>query len=177
MHSNLSPSYQIYKCHWENCPAELHNLDTLRKHVHKQHRERLGQGPPYPCRWADCWEHDSDAGRRKPADDDGDADGADGQRQRLSFMDAGAWDAHVEDAHLVGYKWRPVPELAGDHRSESRDRRTSGRGGELGSQETFDESALAKTKKGIGGMGIYASGSDIVNDKKRDILARGSARQ
>lgn len=31
--------HTIYKCGWKGCPSELHNLDTLRKHVYK-HRDQ-----------------------------------------------------------------------------------------------------------------------------------------
>lgn len=46
------PEYKVYKCRWEECPAELHNLETLKKHVRK-HRTKHGKGP-YPCLWANC---------------------------------------------------------------------------------------------------------------------------
>ena len=42
-------SFQVYACQWQNCQAELHNLDTLRKHVLKLH-------VPYSisCMWRGC---------------------------------------------------------------------------------------------------------------------------
>ena len=42
------PVYQVYRCEWQGCSAELHNLDTLRKHVFKLHYQ---EGD---CKWADC---------------------------------------------------------------------------------------------------------------------------
>ena len=168
----LSPSYQVYNCRWENCPAELHNLHTLRKHVHKQHRERTGQGPPFACKWADCWDNNSDA-RSRPADLADEAGDAKGQRERLIFADAEAWNWHVEERHLNVYKRQPVSELA-ENPDESREKGSSGHDDDaMEDQDTIDGSDLAKKKKGIGGAGIYATGSDIVTDKKREVLARG----
>ncbi|KAI9930588.1 hypothetical protein ASPWEDRAFT_27106 [Aspergillus wentii DTO 134E9] len=42
-------SYQVYPCEWENCQAELHNLDMLRQHLLKLHI-------PYhiSCKWKEC---------------------------------------------------------------------------------------------------------------------------
>ena len=42
-------SYPVYACEWKNCPAELHNLELLRKHVLKVHI-------PYTltCGWLGC---------------------------------------------------------------------------------------------------------------------------
>ena len=42
------PVYQIYRCEWRGCGAELHNLETLRKHVFKLHH-REGD-----CKWEGC---------------------------------------------------------------------------------------------------------------------------
>ena len=44
-----SPVYQVYPCQWEDCVAELHNLDTLRKHVFKLHAKTS-----HACRWHGC---------------------------------------------------------------------------------------------------------------------------
>ncbi|GIK05721.1 hypothetical protein Aspvir_009834 [Aspergillus viridinutans] len=42
-------SYQVYTCGWENCQAELHNLEMLKKHIFKVH-------VPYTltCQWKNC---------------------------------------------------------------------------------------------------------------------------
>ena len=99
-----APSYKIYKCRWGHCPAELHNLDTLRKHIRKQHRERLGDGP-WPCKWADCSD-DSHSGRERHVSDRGEATGSDergGNGKRLTFEVDKAWDTHMEIKHLSEY--------------------------------------------------------------------------
>ncbi|PLB33647.1 putative C2H2 finger domain protein [Aspergillus candidus] len=45
----LPVSYQVYACRWQNCQAELHNLEMLRKHILKLH-------VPYSisCAWKGC---------------------------------------------------------------------------------------------------------------------------
>ena len=98
------PSYKTYKCLWQACPAELHNLNTLRKHIRKQHRERLGSGP-WPCKWADCYDSRS-SGKRKSGSityEAHEAKDADGQRQRLIFANDDAWDRHIERNHMGVY--------------------------------------------------------------------------
>ena len=47
------PRYQSYKCKWQNCTAELHNLETLRKHVFKVHRKETLRNT-LECLWGDC---------------------------------------------------------------------------------------------------------------------------
>lgn len=48
------PSYRAYKCCWDKCPAELHNLDTLKKHVRKHRNEEDMKRGPVPCKWGNC---------------------------------------------------------------------------------------------------------------------------
>ena len=48
-----SPSYPVYKCLWEGCQAELHNLETLRKHLYKLHCTQKAKGVLY-CLWHGC---------------------------------------------------------------------------------------------------------------------------
>ena len=47
------PHFCVYKCLWKGCVAELHNLDTLSKHVSKIHL-KPGQDGNYKCFWATC---------------------------------------------------------------------------------------------------------------------------
>lgn len=81
------PSYQIYRCLWEKCPAELHNLETLQKHVRKHRRD---EGGVYPCLWADC--RDSRTTVSSPSPDI--------KRNRLKFESEVAWDTHVKAKHI-----------------------------------------------------------------------------
>ena len=82
------PAYTIYRCHWENCPAELHNFETLKKHVKKHRRATDGV---YPCLWTDF---DSS----NPISND--PQGEERDHKRLRFKTEEEWIAHVESSHL-----------------------------------------------------------------------------
>ena len=90
-----APSYTIYRCHWENCPAELHSLETLKKHVRK-HRGAIDD--VYPCLWAAC----SDSSNPISSS----SENKDGQHKRLKFKSEAERINHVESNHL-----RTKPEL------------------------------------------------------------------
>ena len=100
-----SLSYKNYKCLWQACPAELHNLETLWKHIRKQHRERLGNGP-WPCKWADCYDSRSSGNNKSAIVADEVNEAADGQHRRLIFANDEAWDRHVEKKHMGVYAWQ-----------------------------------------------------------------------
>lgn len=84
----VSPFTQ-FKCLWEGCPAELHDLETLRKHIRK-HRTRLEK--PYPCRWTGCG---TGKESRRALDLLGDKD-----EGSLKFDGMDTWDGHMEDHHV-----------------------------------------------------------------------------
>ena len=90
-----APSYTMCRCHWENCPAELHNLETLKKHVRKHRRDVDGV---YPCLWADCSDSSNPVSNSTQNKDD--------QYRRLKFTSEAEWIKHVESNHL-----RTRPEL------------------------------------------------------------------
>ncbi|SPQ27597.1 f65721b8-3178-4fee-ab56-862a58cfbcc9 [Thermothielavioides terrestris] len=72
----LNPHFIRFRCEWQDCPAELQNLETLRKHILVVH------GPPaqqLTCKWATC------------------------VSPPLPTRDAFA--AHVETAHLCPFLW------------------------------------------------------------------------
>ena len=83
----LSPEFKIFKCQWEECPAELHNLETLRKHVGK-HRRMYSKGP-YPCRWANCT-------RSKDSSSNG---------GNLVLKTDVEWDEHMAEKHVGAAAW------------------------------------------------------------------------
>ena len=91
--SNVSPSsaptYTMYPCRWEKCPAELHNLETLKKHVKKHRRAADGV---YPCLWADCSDSSNPVSNNMQSED--------GQYKRLKFKTDAEWATHVESNHL-----------------------------------------------------------------------------
>ena len=88
------PSYKIYRCLWEQCPAELHNLETLKKHVRK-HRDKSEAGP-FPCLWANCYDGNTSAANGSQANSKG---------QRVKFESDIAWQTHMEMKHLDAVAW------------------------------------------------------------------------
>ncbi|KPI38990.1 uncharacterized protein AB675_4669 [Cyphellophora attinorum] len=56
--SSSSPQHSIFKCRFPRCGDELHNLETLRKHIRKKHgpdAEQIEKEPkPYGCWWKHC---------------------------------------------------------------------------------------------------------------------------
>ncbi|KAG8627777.1 hypothetical protein KVT40_003650 [Elsinoe batatas] len=91
-----SPRYNSYHCRWEQCNAELHNLDTLRKHVLKIH------GIPFnkilTCRWTTCGAaHAPDTKGKAPT------------QGHHEFPTIDRWMTHVENAHIL-----PLAQTLGD---------------------------------------------------------------
>ena len=78
--TGTDPSYTVFRCNWANCPAELHDMKILRKHVRKQHRDRVSQVGPWQCKWGDC---------KSPFE---------------RYTDPEEWERHVEQRHLRPYE-------------------------------------------------------------------------
>lgn len=77
------PKYQVYKCHWFDCGAELHSLEVLKKHVTKVHG-RPDTGDQYRCMWRGC----------------------DLNTASSAFKDISPWLSHVDKEHLQAVAWR-----------------------------------------------------------------------
>ncbi|KAL8931137.1 MAG: hypothetical protein Q9208_000241 [Pyrenodesmia sp. 3 TL-2023] len=93
-----SPIHRVYKCLWEHCPAELHNLETLRKHV-KKHSDKLKDGGgPFPCLWKGC-------GRAARNEDEEDNE-VEPERQPLKFANEDTWAKHMDRRHVSEYAWK-----------------------------------------------------------------------
>ena len=81
----LNPHFLTFKCEWENCPAELQTLDTLRKHLLKVHGHSSSSSSSSPpeqtqtCKWANC------TPQTLPAEE--------------------AFASHIETAHLTPLLW------------------------------------------------------------------------
>lgn len=74
-----APSYRVYKCCWDTCPAELHNLETLKKHVRKHRSKEDLEKEPVQCKWANC---------------------GDSEHGGLLLKSVEAWDEHVTGKHV-----------------------------------------------------------------------------
>jgi hypothetical protein len=55
VYNSLKVAFIEFACEWVDCKAELHNFETLKKHVCKMHlalkREDNG---PWKCEWGTC---------------------------------------------------------------------------------------------------------------------------
>ena len=91
-----SPAYKIYKCEWKGCKAELHNLETLRKHVRKLHRTKPN-ADGIPCLWSKCEKtrriYDKQTRSKKEV------------HYPHTFSTPTLWDAHMDKAHLEPTAW------------------------------------------------------------------------
>lgn len=94
--SRAEPSYKVYDCQWQDCKAELHNLETLRKHIRKVHRAKAAFGG-IPCLWADCGKvsfvQDRKTGSHTRV------------HHHLDFGSEALWDEHMDRKHLEAFAW------------------------------------------------------------------------
>ncbi|KAK3683802.1 hypothetical protein B0T22DRAFT_468861 [Podospora appendiculata] len=75
---SLRPRYVPFYCEWAGCPAELQNLETLRRHIFIVH------GDAETCQWASC------AARSDPP---------------LDLPTDAVFQDHVDKAHLLPFVW------------------------------------------------------------------------
>jgi hypothetical protein len=102
--ANSVPKFKSFKCKWEGCRAELHNLETLRLHVFKVHSRRTPHNT-MDCHWDDCGQRNF-----RPSSSLGSTDDA--------------WRTHVQQHHLDPLSWKmgdgPASGLSGE--DDGRDR-------------------------------------------------------
>lgn len=88
------PKFVPFVCEWKNCPAELHNLDTLRAHLSTVHLKKQPSGGPLMCLWKKCCrEHevvDLETGESSVID----------KGMGVEFKTKEEWRNHVKEAHL-----------------------------------------------------------------------------
>ena len=102
----------IFKCRWRQCHAELHNLDTLRKHIARKHHptEEELNDHGYICWWKKCRYLIQDGGEISVEHD---------------FDSAEDWMDHINEDHLhkIALKLGDGPSAAqiGKHTSTSLD--------------------------------------------------------
>ncbi|KAL9007606.1 MAG: hypothetical protein Q9173_007162 [Seirophora scorigena] len=95
------PIHRIYQCHWESCPAELHNLETLKKHVNKHGDKFKDEGRPFPCLWRGC----GTAARNVEEAEEDEMD-IDAGHQPLQFSAHDTWAKHMDKRHISDYAWK-----------------------------------------------------------------------
>lgn len=87
------PKYQVYKCMWVDCKAELHSLETLKKHVVKFHGHPDSDGL-HTCLWQGCQARSVDSSRNGKA-----------KARSAAFSDIEHWINHVDKEHLQPIAW------------------------------------------------------------------------
>lgn len=104
--------YQVFKCEWRGCAAELHNLATLRRHVHKLHGKADGDRD-FVCAWKGC--------TRITSTIDEATGRASSEIKSHQFDDIDDLKKHVEDKHINPIAWKlgdgPKDGLSGKHLS------------------------------------------------------------
>jgi hypothetical protein len=78
------PKYQVYRCHWLHCDAQLHSLEVLKKHVTRVHGQPDSEYE-YRCKWRGCRLNTMEA---------------------TQFEDISAWLAHIDKEHLQAVAWK-----------------------------------------------------------------------
>jgi hypothetical protein len=89
------PKFTVYKCGWQDCGAQIHNLETLRRHVEKKHGKPDKNGT-YTCLWADCG---------KTVQNIGDDGAVTQSAQHFNFPDTSELMRHVEQSHITPIAW------------------------------------------------------------------------
>jgi hypothetical protein len=93
---SVVPKFIPFLCEWKNCKAELHNLDTLRRHIFTVHNKNQSSREVL-CQWAKCGSHDVVRDKitlaktmvHKPYD----------------FNSIESWKDHTERNHLIPLAW------------------------------------------------------------------------
>ena len=96
----VTPKFIPFLCEWRGCKAELHNLETLRRHIYSVHNKAKAYGA-IACQWSKCGltrqVHDESTPKSTPepkfVHEDHEFAGME------EFMD------HMEKAHLIPFAW------------------------------------------------------------------------
>ena len=88
--------YNVYFCEWEDCPAELHNLETLRNHVLRVHDKKLPSGARL-CLWGKCCQNHNSTDNKKQFL---------AELDRAEFKTKAEWQDHINEAHILPVAWQ-----------------------------------------------------------------------
>ena len=87
-----------FECLWDGCHSQLHNLETLKKHIRKIHGKQDASGS-WKCTWSDCGKS-----AKKPSKESGQVENH--WLARHQFGDFKAWDYHVQSTHIGPVAWK-----------------------------------------------------------------------
>ncbi|KAF1930894.1 uncharacterized protein M421DRAFT_57223 [Didymella exigua CBS 183.55] len=190
-----APQYQSFKCKWQNCKAELHNLETLQKHVFKVHNKETLRNT-LECLWDDC-------GKEITSFDPISKTSIE-RHTTHAFGAENAWRQHIQRTHFDPLAWEQGDGPAGglsEHDSEAYLRDAQGRRitpritaspvdyeiaislqqpseftlrgrgrlpKDVQEQEARElQNRLVSQKRRMGGPGMDRGGATLVNDKRR----------
>lgn len=88
------PKYIPFICEWQDCSAELQNLDTLRRHISVVHGKAQDSGL-YSCLWGKC-------GKQLAQIQGGSYEAL---MKANEFWTEQDWREHVNEAHLIPFAW------------------------------------------------------------------------
>lgn len=101
--TEMRPSgFKVFKCRWKLCPAELHNFETLHRHVIKAHCKLASYGG-YPCHWVGCSRSPTKEMKNAAAANRGPGKVI-ASRIIWDFDTPQQWETHVLGSHLEGVK-------------------------------------------------------------------------
>lgn len=101
--TEMRPSgFKVFRCRWKLCPAELHNFETLHRHVVKAHCKLASYGG-YPCHWAGCSRAPTKEMKKAAAANRGPGKAV-ASRITWDFDTPQQWETHVLGSHLEGVK-------------------------------------------------------------------------
>lgn len=94
--ANRVPQYQSFKCKWQNCKAELHNLETLKKHVFKVHKKETLQST-LECLWSSC--------SKEVTSFDPMSNTSIERHTPYAFETENVWHEHIQQKHFDPLAW------------------------------------------------------------------------
>jgi hypothetical protein len=92
----VTPKFIPFLCEWRGCKAELHNLDTLRRHIYSVHNKAQASGA-IACQWSKCGltRQVNDVSMPEPKF----------IHEYHEFAGMQEFKNHMEKAHLIPFAW------------------------------------------------------------------------
>lgn len=146
VYRSLRPQFVEFLCEWAGCKAELHNLETLRRHVFAIH------GRSEMCLWAKC------AALEPPR----------------TLTNGDEFRQHVEEAHLVPFAWHIGDGPQNREGGGCRGPVEKGRRGGSGSRDEYDNDDDNTSKARVPAFLLDADGNQVtpsVREQQTEDLA------
>jgi hypothetical protein len=100
----VTPKFISFLCEWKDCKAELHNLETLRRHVYSVHA-KVQESGAIACRWSRCGltrqAHDESTPKSTPKS----TPEPKFVHEPHEFAGMQEFKGHMEKVHLIPFAW------------------------------------------------------------------------